>query len=235
MKISVMQPYFFPYLGYFSLIQDSDVFVVLDNVQYVRRGWMNRNRVIGKNQSPVYFHLSTIKAPQKTMTRQIKIDHNREWKKTLLDKLDYYEKSAPYFEETKAMVERLISFETDSLCDMNIHILEELCKFLGITTKFVLASDLEIDESKIIETDDWGLEITKTFGASDYINLWGGRHIYSVNKYNNSNITLKFIENELVYYNQHNEMFIKSLSIIDVLMYNDRAETMDLINKYSVS
>lgn len=235
MKISVMQPYFFPYLGYFSLIQDSDIFVVLDNVQYIRRGWMNRNKIIGNNQKPEYFHLTTIKAPQKTKTSDVLIDHSRDWKSALLDKLNVYKKTAPYYEETCKMVRELIDYDTDSLCEMNVHILEQLCVKLGITTKFIYASELDLDYSRINEADDWGLEISRVLNANDYINLCGGRGLYSTNKYKNEEISLQFIENQLNFYNQKTEMFIKSLSIIDVMMFNNISETKDLINKYRVS
>lgn len=233
MKISVMQPYFFPYLGYFSLIKESDVFVVLDNVQYIRRGWMNRNRILGNNK-PEYIHVSTIKMPQKTKITEICINHHREWKNILLNKLQRYEGKAPYYHETYGMVDKLLDFETKSLSELNVYILKQICERLGINTEFYLASELNINEDNIKDSDDWGLEIARKFNCHEYINLIGGKSLYNKDKYLANDVDLKFISNQLNEYSQKSEMFVESLSIIDVLMFNSIDETMNLINEITV-
>lgn len=227
-----MQPYFFPYLGYFSLINESDVFVILDNVQYIRRGWMNRNLILG-DKKPRFIHVSTVKMPQKTIITDICINQNREWRNTLLNKLRNYKGNAPYYNETYTLVEKLLQHDTKSLSELNVYILKAICELLGINTKFYLASELNINEEHIKVSDDWGLEIAQMFNCNEYINLIGGLKLYDKDKYLAHDVEIKFISNQLNDYNQNRENFVGSLSIIDILMYNNLTETMDLINEIS--
>ena len=234
MKLVLMQPYFFPYIGYFTLIKHADVFVVFDTAQYIRRGWINRNRIIGPKGEPVYINASTIKAPQDTMIQSIKLNEAVEWEKTVLKSLEVYKKTAPHYEEVWNLLKDCLEYPTDSLAEFNINALIQVCDFLGINHNIKRLSDLDIEFKEIQTPDDWGLQLSKFYGAHTYINAPGGQGIYCKDKYSQHGIELVFYNTEFLPYDQKQESFHKGLSIIDVLMFNSKQEVNKMIDAFEV-
>lgn len=234
MKLVLMQPYFFPYIGYFTLIKYADVFVVFDTAQYIRRGWINRNRILGPCGEPVYINVSTIKSPQNTMIKSIKLSESAEWKQTILKNLEVYKKIAPYYDEVLNLLSNCLDYTTDSLAEFNTNALIQVCEFLGIDHNIKWLSDLNIEFKEIQKPDDWGLQLSEFYGANMYINAPGGQGIYSKEKYSQHGIELAFYTSQLLPYDQKQGSFHKGLSILDVLMFNSKNDVNKMIDAYEI-
>ena len=133
MKLGIMQPYFFPYLGYFDLINYSDRWIIFDEVQYIRHGWMNRNRIHHPKEGCLYIIVPIIKHARCTIIKDIAISDDPKWKSKILGQLNHYKKNAPYFKETYSFVEDCLSINEKTLSRFNSLILEKTCSRLGIT------------------------------------------------------------------------------------------------------
>jgi len=108
MKVSIMQPYFLPYIGYFQLIYNTDQFILLDTVQYIRHGWIERNRIQKQGGGWIYIRVPITKEfGRETRIQNIRIDNTINWKKTILDQLQIYKRKAPYYEPTISMLNKV--------------------------------------------------------------------------------------------------------------------------------
>jgi hypothetical protein len=215
-----MQPYFFPYIGYFSLIKCVEKFIFFDTAQYIRHGWVNRNRILHPNEGWQYICVSIKKTSRSTTIRDIIISKDFDWKDKIIRQLRVYEKKAPYYQ---------MIFETDSLALMNIHIIKEICKYLGMEINYEIFSEMNLVIDNVNSPDEWALEIAKKLGYDTYINAPGGREFFDRKKYEQENINLSFIKNNLVHYYQGRKLFEPGLSIIDVLMFNSIEKTLEMI------
>ncbi|MFC6039450.1 WbqC family protein [Paenisporosarcina macmurdoensis] len=234
MKIVLMQPYFFPYIGYYTLIKQSDIFVVFDTAQYIRRGWVNRNRILGTNGEPIYINASIVKAPRETPINEIKLSESSEWKENILKKLEVYKHLSPYYDDVRDLVRECLENQSIHLSDLNINTLKKINNFLGIKNNITRLSDLDIEFKDIQQPDDWGLQLSKFFNAESYINAPGGENIYSKDKYLQQEVELNFYKNNLNPYDQKHVLFQKGLSIIDVMMFNSKTEIIDMIDDYRI-
>jgi len=234
MKLGLMQPYFFPYLGYFSLIKNTDCFIFFDTPQYERRGWMNRNRIINANGEVAYISVPLNKAPQQTAIKDMTIDNSQKWGESMLGKLVYYKKNAPYYEKVSNFFSSLITPQTDSLADLNISTTIAVAQYLGIDTKFETLSKMNLMIGEINAPDEWALEITKALGYETYVNPPGGMSFYDKNKYLDHNITLEFLQADLRPYDQKLDHFEPGLSILDVMMFNAPEEIREMLDEYTI-
>ena len=180
-KLAIMQPYFFPYLGYFSLIHAVDHWVVFDTPQYIRKGWVNRNRVLstGANEWK-YLQIPTNKAPRNTPINQIWIAPHVDWRTDIQRKLDYYDiHSAPYFRQITEFLNASFCFDSLCLCDQLVHFLRSTCRLIGITpARFDILSQLNLKLGHVAHAGQWALRISESLGADTYINPVGGREIF---------------------------------------------------------
>jgi hypothetical protein len=218
MRVAIMQPYFWPYLGYFQLIDYADIFVIYDDIKYVKKGWINRNRILinGKDE---YITLPLKKDSDYLDVRQRRLsdDFAKEAECILRRLLGAYRK-APYFEPTIELAERCLRYPNHNLFDFILHSICSLIEILGIQTEIVISSSLVIDRS--LHGQDRVLATCESLGATEYINLPGGRNLYSRNDFNSKNMTLHFLDPELPSYKQSsNSEFIENLSVIDALMW----------------
>lgn len=201
MIVAIMQPYYYPYVGYFELIKAVDKFVFLNDVQYIRRGWINRNR-IKWNKEWKYLTVPVKKCDRSTLIKDIKIS-NQEWKAKHISSLTYSYKNIldhPCFQY-------LEKINTLSLCDLLIHTVEHTARFLGIKTEFLNSCDYSNKQKK----QGLIIDMCKQLGAKTYINAVGGQHLYSKEEFEDNGITLEFMKPT----NNPNK-----LSILD-LIFND--------------
>lgn len=234
MKIVLMQPYFFPYIGYFTLIRHSDVFVVFDTAQYIRRGWVHRNRIVGSNGEPIYINASVVKAPQNTPIHQIELSSTLNWKQEILNKIKVYKNITPHYPEVYPLIEDSINHPASSLSDLNLHALTRICDYLEVPYNFVRLSELEIDFNDVRHPDDWGLKVSQYYKADTYINAPGGQEFYSKEKYRKNDIEMLFYKTKLAAYDQKLPVFHPALSIIDVMMFNTKKEIRQMIDDFEV-
>ncbi|MGE7672622.1 WbqC family protein [Lysinibacillus sp. NPDC094403] len=234
MRVAIMQPYFFPYIGYFSLLQAADMFVILDTVQFQRKSWMMRNKIItSKGSDSTYIKLPVKKAPLNTLINQIVINNEVDWKTALFNQLLVYKK-APFYNETINLVNSILYEDTKKLVDVNKNILLGISNYLGLDCEIVVFSEMNITVEEINSADEWALNISKALNATEYINPPGGVSFFNKEKYKDNNIELKFIKNKLKQYNQFHFNFIPGLSIIDVMMFNSIEEIHKMLADYDV-
>lgn len=234
MKLAIMQPYFFPYLGYFSLIASSDLFIVFDPVQYIRKGWINRNRVLKKDGGIKYINLPIVRTSRNTLISEIKINNQYDWKKSIIQNLDYYRIHAPYYQDVIPLLEDCFDQNATNLTHFLTVCLQKTCAYLGLNFHSKIYSQEDIQHPKPIDAGDWAYHISQFYNASTYHNPIGGREIFNPEKFEKSGIQLLFIENKLSQYHQAATIFTPGLSIIDVMMFNSKEECQKLIHQYNL-
>ena len=211
-----MQPYIFPYIGYFQLIAAVDAFVVYDNIKYTKKGWINRNRYL-LNGQPATFSLPLRKDSDELdiRDRQLSADFNRS--KLLAQVREAYRK-APHFIETLALMEQVIGNPVENLFDYLHSGITRTCEHLKITTPILVSSTIDADHS--LHSQERVIGIAKAVGASEYINPIGGLALYSKDEFARQSLTLGFIRSRPFDYPQFGEVHVPWLSIMDVLMFN---------------
>lgn len=234
MKLGIMQPYIFPYIGYWQVIFNTDQWIFFDTVQYNKRSWMNRNRILhpDSNQDFQYFTVPIKKISRGTLIKDAEINQGIKWKEKILGQLTVYKRlHAPYYNEVLGLVKFILeSANSPSFLELCIISTVEICRILKIEFNYKIASQTEFDRAKIITPGDWALEICKAQQAEIYINPYSGYEIFDEFQYKKNNIELRFLKPELIKYQQSKrEKFIPSLSIIDVMMFNGFSATEKMI------
>lgn len=225
MRLAIMQPYFFPYVGYFQLIAAVDQFVIYDNIKYTKKGWINRNRML-LNGKDVMFSLP-LKSDSDYLDvweRELSEDFNREkW----LNQLKGAYRRAPYFAQTFPLVEKIMQYEDMNLFRFLHHSIVKTCEHLGLTTEIKISSAIAIDHS--LKNQGKVLALCEAVGANIYVNTIGGMELYSKEAFSERGIELKFIKSKPFEYPQFGNVFVPWLSIIDVMMFNSSKETLSSI------
>ncbi|MDY0235311.1 MAG: WbqC family protein [Gudongella sp.] len=234
MKLVLMQPYFFPYIGYFMLIKHSDKFIIFDTAQFMKGGWVNRNRILKSSGDPMYFNALIHKAHVRTAINEIKLNYKEDWKSKILAQLEAYKKFAPYYYDVSDFLKRCFEYETDSLAELNYYTIKETCKYLNIEFNLEILSEMNINIDDVNESDEWGLNVTKAMNAKVYLNAPGGMEFYDKDKYAANGIDLRFIKPNLKPYDQKIKEFVPGLSIIDVMMFNSVEEINKMLDDYEV-
>lgn len=230
MRIGIMQPYFFPYLGYYSLIKRTDKFILLDSVQHIRHGWINRNRILKPGEGWQYIMVPLKKKGLETLIGDMEIDERQDWKNRILKQLEHYKSKAPFYRDTLALVESCLELHTRSIVDLNEHVLKRTCDHLHIRANFDVFSKMGLSLGAVNRPGDWALEISKKLRAEEYCNPIGGKGIFEIDQFEKNGIKIKFLHNNLRLYNQRRDRFEAGLSIIDVLMFNNVEATRYLLD-----
>jgi hypothetical protein len=216
MRLAVMQPYFLPYIGYWNLISSADVFVVYDNIQHTKRGWMSRNRML-VNGEPSTFSL------------ELKGNHDGLWvcrrelapnfdRAKLLRRFEGAYRKAPHFAEVMPLLERIVHYDVDNLFWYIYNSIVLLCGHLGIETKIIVSSEVKIDHS--LKAQDKVLALCEALCATEYVNAPGGTALYDRKAFDACGIKLQFLRPLPFEYPQvGGGEFVPWLSIIDVLMH----------------
>jgi hypothetical protein len=218
MKLAIMQPYFLPYTGYFQLIHATKKFVIHDDIQYTKKGWINRNRFLIHDQVN-NFSINLNKSSHKTdiVNKVISPVFKR---KKLTSKLYSAYRLAPQFRSVFPLVEEIIFFEDNLLVNYVENSIKTICLFLDINVDFTRTS--QIDFNNNLTGKDRVVEICNAMRAETYINLPGGIELYDKSTFNKANINLRFINPEVYEYKQFHNSFVPNLSIIDAMMFNKR-------------
>jgi len=231
-KIAIMQPYFMPYIGYFQLINSVDMFVIYDNIQYTKKGWINRNRILSNGKD----HLITLPIKKDSdYLDVVKRELSKSWEKDKSKMLNIIKSSygkSPYFQETFELISKclnnsevnLFKFIYDSIVLMNDH--------LEIKTPIIISSTIDTDHT--LKSQDKVLSLCKEQNADIYINSIGGVELYNKETFKQNNIELNFIKSNPIQYTQFNNEFVPWLSIIDVMMFNSRDQIKEYLNNYTL-
>jgi phospholipid N-methyltransferase len=234
MKVAVMQTYFFPYLGYFSLIDSSDHFVFFDDVQFRKKSWMTRNRLLDISKSePFYIRPEISKSDYQCNIMDVELSQNGNWQKKLLSQIEFY-KNFEHYNEIRDLLIHILN-QTNHLCDFNIYSTIQICKYLGIKTKFSRFSEHNFQFSDLpLGKGDWGRETANAIGGTHYINAPGGEEFIFNDKFEEMGMKLGFIQPNLKKYEQKSDEFVIGLSILDVLFCNGKEKTLEMVKDYSV-
>ena len=228
MKVAIMQPYFFPYIGYFQLINAVDVFVVYDDVNFIKQGWISKNRIL-VNKQVVDIILQLNGASSFIKINEITLGKNR---LKLLKTIEQAYKKAPFFNSAFPIVSEILTFNENNLAVFLTNSLIKISGYLKINTKIIISSD--INKNNLLKGKDKVLEICKKLNALDYINAIGGIELYKKEDFIENNIKLCFIKTKLEGYNQFDYDFVPGLSIIDILMFNSVEEINLMLNQYEL-
>jgi len=216
MKLAIMQPYFFPYIGYFQLVGAVDRFIVYDNIKYTKKGWINRNRLLNNGQEAV-FSLPLKGASDFLDVRDRELAESFEADR-LLNQIGGAYRRAPYFAQTIPLVDEIVHHEERNLFRFILHSIVKICEYLRIRTEIRPSSKVPVDHG--LKGQDRVLAMCEAVGATTYINAIGGRELYNSEDFRTRGIELKFISSRPFEYPQFGSEFVSSLSIIDVMMFN---------------
>lgn len=228
MTIAIMQPYLFPYIGYWQLINAVDTFVIYDDVNYINKGYINRNSILSNGKSQ-QFTLELIGASQNKLINEIEVGNNL---KKLLKTIEMSYKKAPYFDNIFLIIEDIFNQEEKNLAKFIGYSLQKIANYLDIDTKFIYSSHIEKDNT--LKAQDKIIDICKKLEARVYINSIGGQELYNKEKFKEENIKLNFLKTQFIEYKQFKNDFVPSLSIIDILMFNSKDEIKNMLNRYEL-
>jgi hypothetical protein len=223
MKAAIMQPYFLPYIGYFQLIRSADVFVVYDNIQYTKKGWINRNRFLLDGKDAV-FSLPIRKDSDFLDVRQRELTPDFDRAK-LLNRLREAYRRAPHFAQVFPLLEGIVLDGAGNLFDYVHQSITKVCAYLQIYTPIVVSSTVAIDHS--LQAQDKVLAICRSIDANQYVNPVGGQALYSREAFGAQGVALSFLRSRELQYTQFGAPFVPWLSIVDVLMFNSPAAIAD--------
>lgn len=227
-----MQPYLFPYIGYFQLLNLADKFILLTDVNFIKKGWINRNYILVNNKRNL-FTIPVTGSSQNKLIKDIEISFDKSKRDKFLLTIEKSYKKAPYFREVYRIISDIFSQKTGLLSELILFSVKEIKKYLEITT--------EISESygsypeSFLKGEDRIIEICRIENASQYINLSGGMNLYSKEKFRSEGIELKFLKTKKIVYKQFEDTdFEDSLSVIDLLMFNPKERIHEFLNEYEL-
>lgn len=226
-----MQPYIFPYIGYLQLINAVDKFIIYDDVNFIVRGWINRNRILVNNKE----HMFTIPlqdSSQNKLIKDINISNDTLWKSKFLKTIEQSYKNSPYFYEVFGLISNIISIKENSISKLIYHSIVKINQFLGIKTDVEESSS--VYNNSHLKNQERIIDICNAENATEYINPIGGTQIYSVDLFEKNNIKLFFLKTKPIRYRQFKNDFTESLSVIDIMMFNSCDKIREYLNEYEL-
>lgn len=231
MKVGVMQPYFVPYIGYWQLINVVDKYVIYDDVNFIKRGWINRNQIL-INGTPCFFNIPMLGMSQNKLINQIEVNHD----KNMLDKnirtIQENYRRAPFYNEVYPMIEKILNCKEKNIAGYIINSLYLICDYLDIKTELIVSSTMKKDNT--LKGQSKILDICQRLGATEYYNAIGGKELYSREEFTNKGIQLYFLKSKELTYEQFGADFVRNLSVIDVLMFNSCDKVKQYLNDFDL-
>lgn len=217
-RVALMQPYFLPYLGYFQLIAAADLFVIYDNVQFIKNGWIERNRYL-LGQEPKWFGVPLSKCSHSLHIRDKRIAAHFN-PDEILNKLAFAYRQAPYANRVLPWLESLLVESTDSIAELNEQVMRACCDLLELDTPIINASQLPMSPN--LKGQGRVLDVVQAVAGTHYLNPLAGEHLYDAIAFKECGITLELLQASLPPYAQGSDdkPFIPGLSILDALMFN---------------
>lgn len=233
-RVAIMQPYFLPYAGYFALIKHCDRFILFDTPQFIKQGWIERNRILCPHGGWQYFRVPLLKHSQNTPIQDVLIDNRTDWKTVILSQIGHYKRTAPYYKTIREIIMQLFSHEFETIVELNEYSLKVICGFLGVKTPIEVLSRMGLPVESAPCPDEWALNICKALGnVGEYVNSKGGQCFYCRDKYIQAGIPIYFQQPATIEYDQGTGGFEPDLSILDVLMYNNPSQVNEMLDRYT--
>lgn len=234
MKIAIMQPYFFPYIGYFQLVNAVDVFVLYDDVNFIKQGWINRNKILNAG-SAMMFSIPLKNASSFKLINETEINNELydKWRNKFMRTLEQAYGKAPFFNEIYKLICNILNSDNVLISEIANNSIITVSNYLGLVTKFKLSSD-SYSETNSMNKETRLIEIVKRNNANIYINPIGGAELYTKESFLKKDIELNFIKSKQIVYKQFDKQFLPWLSVIDVLMFNNIEEIKVILNQYEL-
>lgn len=231
MKLGIMQPYFVPYIGYWQLMNAVDKYVVYDDVNFIKGGWINRNRIL-VNEKPSFFNLPMIGASPNKLINEVHVNNDEKLIAKNLRIIEGAYRKAPYYSTVYPIMEEILHSGKESISAFIMESFRIINRYLGIRTELVMSSCLDKDCS--LKAQDKVLAICEELQATEYYNAIGGRELYSFSDFKKRNINLCFLQTSPIEYTQFGGEFQPSLSIIDVMMFNSVDDIREMLGKFEL-
>ncbi len=226
-----MQPYFFPYIGYFQLINAVNKFVIYDDVKFIKGGWINRNNLLVNGEKNL-FSVPVKKPSQTRLIKDALLDNSTQWQSKLLKTIELNYKKAPFFADVYPILEKIILPKRELLIDLVSESIEMICEYLNINTELIVSSktynNIKLNKEHRL------IDICKKEHANIYINPIGGTDLYTKDTFQKDKIILSFLKTNSIIYPQLSNDFIPYLSIIDVLIFNSKSTVQNYLNEYTL-
>ncbi len=234
-RVAIMQPYVFPYLGYFQLIESVDTFVFYDDVNFIKQGWINRNKLLLNNREFMFtIPLEDISSFRKINETRINKHQYQRWKKKFLRAITQEYSKAPYFENVYELITLVLTKQINYISELAVESILAVCSYVSQSVDFKLSSE-NYTELKDCDRQDRLVAMLKEESCHVYINSDGGRKLYNEFAFIKNSINLRFLSAGLPEYKQFNEVFVPGLSIIDVLMFNSISQVRAMLSQYQLS
>jgi len=230
MIIAGCQPYFMPYIGYWQLIHAVDVFIIGDDYNYIKKAWVNRNRIL-QNKEVQYFSVEVQHPSSFKLINEHVVSEAFQVDKKLHQLKVAYEK-APFFTDGMNLMQKILSFEEKNLACFLEHSLRCVCDYLGIKTEIIRSSAFSGNNE--LKREYRIYDQCARMGIDTYINAIGGRELYDYGQFREHGIKLGFIKMNDIQYKQFGQEFIPNLSIIDVIMFNSKEKIREMLNQYTI-
>ena len=232
MTIAIMQPYLFPYIGYWQLINAVDTFVIYDNIQFSKKGWFHRNNILLNGKKTLFtIPLKKDSDSLDVIDRLISDDADKIINK-IIRYIENAYKRATYFKDVFPVVKDIFQNDERNLFKYIYNSVLKICHYLEIDTKIIISSSINIDHT--LKSQNKVIALNKALNATKYINPIGGTELYDFKKFQKENIELCFLESEVPEYKQFSNEFIPYLSIIDIMMFNNKDEIKVMLKKYKL-
>ncbi len=234
-RLGIMQPYFFPYLGYFGLIASTDRWIVFDPVQYIRKGWMNRNRVLKAGGGEKLVGVSVAAHARETRIKDMRLAPDPRRFDVFVRQLDAYKLArAPFYDEVVALLRDCFDTTTDALVPFLVRCLDLTCAHIGIPLRYEIYSQMELSHPEPTHPMEWSLFTCVALGVSEYLNPPGGRTFFDARRFSEAGVRLRFYEQELPAYEQGRRPFVAGLSVIDAMMFNTPEQIRAMLMQHRV-
>lgn len=231
MTIAIMQPYIFPYIGYFQLINAVDKFIIYDDVNFINKGWINRNNLLVSGK-PHLFTIPLKDASQNKLINEVELLTEEPWKKKFLKTIQQSYQKAPNYQNVFDFVEEIVYSDLKTIGELDLYSLKKVCTYMRINTEIVSSST--IYKNTDLKGQDRIIDICKQEKATHYINPVGGMELYEKAKFTKENIQLNFLKSVAGPYSQFKNAFVPWLSIIDILMFNNAENINKLLKEYEL-
>jgi hypothetical protein len=234
MKIAIMQPYIFPYIGYFQLINAVDKFVFYDDVNYIKGGWINRNRIVVNGKENIFtIPLNDASSFRTIEETEINQKLYPKWERKFLMTIQQTYHKAPFYKDTYDLIYSIFSQKQSSISELAISSIKAVSNYLEISTVFDKSSTT-YSYTKGINKADRIIKICDLNNVITYINPIGGEELYQKDYFKENGVDLLFMKNKISSYPQFDNSFISGLSIIDVLMFNSKEEIKEMCTQYTL-
>jgi hypothetical protein len=233
MKSAIMQPYFLPYIGYWQLINCVDEFILYDNIEYTKKGWINRNRYLSNNNDKLFSIPLKKSSDFELVENKFLVDDHLKSTSKLLRQIESSYKKAPYFKENYELIKSIFLFENDNLFEYIYNSIALIIDFLEIETRIIRSSTLSNNLPEY-KGRDKVIHLLNKIDSNIYINSIGGQNLYNKERFAADGVELNFLKPILHEYKQYDNEFVSGLSIIDHLMFRSRKDIINSLNQYEL-